>query len=37
VVVGLDDGLRVEIVSGLSEGETVVIESKARSASTSLF
>jgi len=32
VVVGLDDGLRVEIISGLSEGETVVIESKARSA-----
>lgn len=32
VVVGLDDGLRTEIISGLREGETVVIETKARSA-----
>ena len=32
VVIGLDDGLRVEIVSGLNDGETVVIESKVRSA-----
>jgi multidrug efflux pump subunit AcrA (membrane-fusion protein) len=34
VVVGLDDGLRAEIVSGLSEGETVVIESKAKSTTS---
>jgi HlyD family secretion protein len=31
VVVGLDDGLRTEILSGLSEGETVVVEVRARS------
>lgn len=31
VVIGLDDGLRVEILSGLREGETVVIESRAKS------
>jgi len=38
VVVGLDDGFRIEIVSGLREGETVVIESRVRSASgTSMF
>ncbi len=33
VVVGLDDGLRVEIVSGVSEGETVVVEVKVKSMS----
>lgn len=32
VVLGLDDGLRAEILSGLSEGETVVVEVRARSA-----
>jgi len=38
VVVGLDDGFRIEIVSGLREGETVVIESRVRSTSgTSMF
>jgi HlyD family secretion protein len=38
VVVGLDDGLRAEIVSGLSEGETVVVEVKVKSSSgMSLF
>jgi len=31
VVVGLDDGLRAEIVSGVSEGETVVVEVKVKS------
>jgi HlyD family secretion protein len=31
VVVGLDDGLRVEIISGLSEGETIVVEVRAKS------
>ncbi len=31
VVVGLDDGLRTEIVSGVSEGETVVVEVKVKS------
>ncbi len=33
VVVGLDDGLRTEIISGLSEGDMVVVEVKARSTS----
>ncbi len=37
VVVGLDDGLRVEIISGLAEGETVVLESRNNSSSVSLF
>ncbi|MFC1901984.1 efflux RND transporter periplasmic adaptor subunit [Chloroflexota bacterium] len=37
VVVGLDDGLRTEIISGLSEGETVVIELRAKASSSSLF
>ncbi len=37
VVVGLDDGLRAEIVSGLSEGETVVYEVKVKSVSMSMF
>jgi multidrug efflux pump subunit AcrA (membrane-fusion protein) len=33
VEVGLDDGLRVEIASGLNEGDTVVVESRAKSTS----
>jgi len=33
VVVGLDDGLRAEIVSGVSEGETVVVEVRVKSLS----
>jgi HlyD family secretion protein len=37
VVVGLDDGLRAEIVSGLSEGETVVYEVRVKSVSMSMF
>ncbi len=37
VVVGLDDGLRAEIVSGLEEGETVVYEVRVKSASMSMF
>jgi HlyD family secretion protein len=37
VVVGLDDGLRTEIVSGLTEGETVVVEVKVKSTPMSLF
>ncbi len=37
VVVGLDDGLRAEIVSGVSEGETVVVEVKVKSASGMSF
>jgi len=37
VVVGLDDGLRVEIVSGVSEGETVVYEIRVKSPSMSMF
>ena len=37
VVVGLDDGLRTEIISGLSEGETVVVETKVKSTSMSMF
>jgi HlyD family secretion protein len=37
VVVGLDDGLKAEIVSGLNQGETVVVEVKAKSSSSSLF
>ena len=36
VVTGLDDGLRTEIVSGLSEGQTVVYEIKAKSAGSLL-
>lgn len=31
IVVGLDDGLRAEAASGLSEGETVVVEVKVKS------
>lgn len=38
VVVGLDDGMRAEITSGLSQGETVIVETKANSTSgASLF
>ena len=38
VAVGLDDGMKVEIVSGLNEGETVVVETKTKSSSgASLF
>ncbi len=37
VTVGLDDGLRAEITSGLSEGETVVYEVKVKSTSMSMF
>jgi HlyD family secretion protein len=37
VVVGLDDGLRTEIVSGVEEGETVVYEVRVKSASMSMF
>jgi HlyD family secretion protein len=33
VTVGLDDGLRAEIVSGLQEGETVVVEIKVKTTS----
>ncbi len=37
VTIGLDDGMKVEITSGLKEGETVVVETKAKSSSSSLF
>ena len=37
VVVGLDDGFRVEIVSGVSEGETVIVEVKTKSLSGMSF
>jgi HlyD family secretion protein len=37
VTVGLDDGLKAEIISGLSEGETVIVEIKTKSAASSLF
>jgi HlyD family secretion protein len=37
VVVGLDDGLRAEIISGLSEGETVVFEVRVKSSPMSMF
>jgi HlyD family secretion protein len=38
VVVGLDDGIKAEIVSGLSEGEMVIVEIKTKtSAGSSLF
>jgi len=37
VVIGLDDGLRTEILSGLSDGETVMFEIRAKSSSTSMF
>jgi hypothetical protein len=38
VVVGLDDGLKAEIISGLNEGETVVVEVRVKSTSAvSLF
>lgn len=37
VTVGLDDGLKAEISSGLNEGETVIVEIKLKSANSSLF
>ena len=37
VTIGLDDGFRAEIVSGLSEGETVVVEVKVKSTSMAMF
>jgi HlyD family secretion protein len=37
VEVGLDDGLRAEITSGLSEGEIVIVEVKKSGSSMSLF
>jgi HlyD family secretion protein len=37
VVVGLDDGMKVEIVSGLSEGEMVIVEIKTTSSSSGSF
>lgn len=37
VIVGLDDGFRAEIVSGVDEGETVVYEIRVKSASMSMF
>jgi HlyD family secretion protein len=37
VEVGLDDGLRAEITSGLSEGETVIVELKVNSNSNMSF
>jgi HlyD family secretion protein len=36
VTVGLDDGLRVEITSGLQEGETVVVESRVKSSTSGM-
>ncbi len=33
VVTGLDDGMRTEIVSGLNEGDTVIVEIKTKSSS----
>jgi HlyD family secretion protein len=35
VSVGLDDGMNLEIISGLNQGDTVVVETKAKSASSS--
>jgi HlyD family secretion protein len=37
VVVGIDDGFRAEIVSGLSEGETIVFEVRVKTPSSSMF
>jgi len=37
VVVGLDDGLRAEIISGLNEGETVVVETRTSSTQVGMF
>jgi RND family efflux transporter MFP subunit len=37
VEVGLDDGLRAEITSGLSEGEVIIVEVKKSSSGMSLF
>jgi len=37
VVIGISDGSQTEIVSGLNEGDTVVVEKKAPSQPSSLF
>ena len=37
VVIGLSDAYQTEIVSGLTEGEVVVIERKAKKESAGLF
>ncbi|HJX13810.1 MAG TPA: efflux RND transporter periplasmic adaptor subunit [Dehalococcoidales bacterium] len=37
VTVGLDDGRQAEIVNGVSEGETVVVEVRIKTPSTSFF
>jgi multidrug efflux pump subunit AcrA (membrane-fusion protein) len=37
VVVGITDGSQTEIVSGLDEGDTVVIEKKAQPQPSGLF
>jgi HlyD family secretion protein len=37
VTVGLDDGINAEIVSGLNQGDTVIVEVKVKSSSASLF
>jgi HlyD family secretion protein len=34
IEVGLDDGLRAEVISGVNEGETVVVEVKVKSTSS---
>ena len=37
VVLGLSDGFDTEIVDGLSEGDMVVVETKAKPSTTGLF
>jgi hypothetical protein len=37
VVIGISDGSQTEIVSGLDEGDTVVIEKKAQPQPSGLF
>jgi len=37
VVIGISDGFDTEVVSGLSEGDVVVVETKTKSSSTGLF
>ncbi len=37
VVIGISDGLQTEIVSGLNEGETVVIETRAKTTTPGFF
>ncbi|MFC1917053.1 efflux RND transporter periplasmic adaptor subunit [Chloroflexota bacterium] len=37
VVTGIDDGIQTEIISGLSEGETVIFETKARASESISF